>query len=137
MKYGYRDKFEKHETPVSDWSARSHRPQSNLWSPHRVPENMFAAIMETLPHENPGMTEDERDSDWQLFQQKLDSAGLTVREQIVLDSMVFGGMSLTQTAAHLARCEGRNKTVSKTEVARIRDRAYSKLRLVFQRKDAK
>lgn len=131
MKYGYLDKFEKHETPVGQWSARAHEKQAGLYDAHRVYDNEYAALMETLPHETPNMSADEREADWLVFQQKLESANLTERETIIIDAIVYGGQSLTQAAAHLARCEGRNKTVSKTEVARIRDRAIRKLRTVF------
>lgn len=135
MKYGHQDKFEKHETPVGGWSAMAHEKQSGLYDAHRIPENEFAGLMETLPHQFPPMSEMEREADWLLFQQKMDSAGLTVREQIVVDAIVFGGHSLTQAADHLARCEGRGKSVSKTEVARVRDRGYAKLRAVFKEEE--
>ena len=132
MRFGYLDKFEKHETPVGEWSTRAHVPQHGIYRTHRQPVNDFQALMETVPYQSEPMTEEERESDWSGFQQKLDAAGLTERESIVLDSIVFGGMSLTQAGDHLARCEGKNRAVSKTEIARIRDRAFEKLRTVFK-----
>jgi len=132
VKYGYQDKFEKHETPVGQWSARAHEPKENLYATHRQPEDEYAALMETLPHQQPPMSADEREADWFLFQQKIESAGLTSRETIIIDAIVYAGMSLTQAADHLARCEGTNHPVSKTEIARIRDRGLVKLRKVFK-----
>lgn len=131
MRYGYLDKFEKHETPVGEWSAKAHRKQAGPYDTHRVHDNQYSALMETLPHETPPMSGDEREADWLLFEQKVVAANLSERETIIFDAIVYGGQSLTEAADHLARCEGKNKAVSKTEVARIRDRAINKLRAVF------
>lgn len=102
------------------------------YADHHVPENEYQALMEAAPLAPIQMTEGEREADWLLFQEKLDAAHLSEREQVVLDSVVFGGMTLTDTADLLARMEGKNEAMSKTSIARIRDRAFSKLRKVFE-----
>ena len=88
--------------------------------------------MEAAPLQDVPMTEQEREQDWAGFQQKLDEANLTEREEIVISCVVLGGMSLAQTARIIGEVEGK-KPPSKMSVMRIRDRAYSKLRSVFER----
>lgn len=87
--------------------------------------------MECLPHESPEMTEQEREQDWDGFQQKLDRAGLSERELLVLDCTVLGGMSLSRAAIIVAQYEGTMKVPSKMTIKRCRDRAVEKLREAF------
>ena len=103
-----------------------------LYGPHLVPENEYQALMECDFGEDPKMSATEREADWALFQQKLESAGLTEREMIVVDCVVFGQMSLSKAGEVLARSEGTNKPYSRQHIYRIRNSAYAKLRAVFE-----
>lgn len=136
MKFGYLDKFERHETPVGEYhphiQGRKHQPYSD----HRVPVNMYQALMEAAPYDDVPMTEQEREQDWEGFQQKLESANLTAREQLTFDCIAFGGMSLSKVAAVIAATEGLNRAPSKMQVSRYRDRAYDKLRTAFTQKES-
>jgi len=135
MKFGYLDKFERHETPVGEYhptvQGRRHQPYSD----HRVPVNEYQALMEAAPCDDIVMTEQEREQDWEGFQQKLDAANLTTREQLTFDCIAFGGMSLSRTATVIAQVEHLSRAPSKMQVSRYRDRAYEKLRAVFTQKE--
>lgn len=87
--------------------------------------------MEVSVGETEPMDETEREADWLGLQHLVDLAGLSEREQIVIDCIVFGGMSLTETADYVARAESTNRPLSKMHIARIRDAALQKLRHMF------
>lgn len=131
MKFGTISKQDRFETPVADYHPVVHGRDRQLWSPHRPPVNEYQALMECLPHESPEMTEQEREQDWDGFQQKLDRAGLSERELLVLDCTVLGGMSLSRAAIIVAQYEGTMKVPSKMTIKRCRDRAVEKLREAF------
>lgn len=132
MKFGYRDKVDRAEIPYSPGDAPGfHDPSRRMYRQHHVPDNDYQALMETIPGADVPMTAQEREADWLLFQEKLEAAGLTERERIVVDCVVMGGMSLSQTAIVVAQAEGLNKAPAKMVVARCRDRALEKIRNVF------
>lgn len=131
MKFGYLDKFDRHETPVGEYHPVVQGRRHQLYAPHRVPYNEYQALMETPPYGETEMTEQEREADWESFRQKLLAAGLTDREQITVDCIVFGGMSLTKTAAVIGAVE-QGKPPSKMQVSRYRDRGFDKLRNTFK-----
>lgn len=135
MKWGYQAKWDRKETPIGDFLPSLQDPKRRMYREHRVPENMYQAMMETLPLEEIPMDEQEREADWEGFQQKLDRAGLTERERLVMECIVFGGMSLARTAVVVAQVEGLSKAPAKMMVSRWRDRAYHKLRLVFNERN--
>lgn len=135
MKFGQVDKFYRHETPIGEYHHGAEKPKAQLYKPHHVPENEYEALMVTLPGDHPEMSETEREQDWEMFQHKISKAGLTERETVVVNCMVFGGMSLSQTAIVIAQAEGLSKAPPKMSVSRWRDRAYQKLRNVFQEND--
>ncbi len=136
MRYGPKDTFNRHEYPslireILPPGVAGTFP-TQLWGEHRPPVNEYQALMEEVPlMGGTVMTEQEREADWLLFQQKLETAGLDEREQLVVDCIVFGGMSLVETAQYLARHQGRNVPLSKMSISRIRDAAFVKLREVF------
>lgn len=136
--YGaYKDSFDRNEYPsiIREMTVTKHSRHSapaQMYSAHKAPLNEFEALMEELPLVTvTRLTEAEREAEWLVFQQKLDGAGLDDRERLVVDCIVFGGMSLVETAQFLARDQGRNKPLSKMQISRIRDAAYAKLRGVF------
>lgn len=132
MKFGYRDKHDRNEIPFSPTeSASFHDVTKHPWTPHRLPENEYQALMEAPPGTDIPMTEVEREADWELFQQKLDAAGLTEREWIVVNCVVFAGMSLSKTAIVVAQAEGLNKAPAKMMISRTRDKAIEKIRNTF------
>ena len=134
MKFGYKDSYDRNETQFSDFHENI-STIAELWKPHHVPINDYQALMETKPGEHPAMTEQEREADWAIFQQKIEQAALTERETIVINCIVFGGMSLAQTGIVLAQAEGRNKAFDKMTVSRNRDSGYRKLREAFEEPD--
>lgn len=131
MKYGYLDKFERHERTVGAFHTHLHTPDRQLYTTHRAPENEYQALMETLPGEDTPMTVEEREADWAIFQARIEQAGLTDRETLVVNCIVYGGMSLTQCATVVAQAEGRNKVPDKMSISRCRDKAFAKLRAEF------
>lgn len=135
MKFGYLDKFDRHETPVGQYhptvQGRKHQPYAD----HRPPVNEYQALMEAAPFDDVPMTEQEREQDWQGFYQKLEAANLSSREWLVFDCVAIGGMSLSKTALMIAEAEGLLKPPSKMQVSRYRDRAIEKLRNVFTQKE--
>lgn len=135
MKFGYQSKFDRMEKSVGDFHPNTHRRDKQLYSPHRPPENEFQALMESMPLTDVPMTEREREADWMLFEDKIEQAGLTEREALVMHCVVFGGMSLTQAAVIVAQAEGLSKAPPKMTIARVRDRAFNKLRIVFGKDD--
>ena len=98
------------------------------WDVHRAPANPYEALMSARVGEDPDDDQETLEARWAQFQMKLDQAGLTERERVVVDSMVFGGRSLSETADLLAISQSRGKAMTKTTIARIRDSAYAKLR---------
>jgi DNA-directed RNA polymerase specialized sigma subunit len=133
MKFGYRDSYDRNETQVGDF----HDNISNrrLWQEHRIPYNQYEAMMTTIPGQTEQMSEEEREQDWTIFQQKIESANLTERETIVVNCIVYGGMSLSQAATVVAQAEGSNKPPAKMVISRCRDKAFRKLRNVFTQPD--
>ena len=131
MKFGYLDKFERHERAVGAFHTHLHAPDKQLYTPHRAPENDYQALMETLPGGDVPMTAEEREADWAIFQERIQRAGLTERETLVVNCIVYGGMSLTQCATVVAQAEGRSRAPDKMSISRARDRAYAKLRTEF------
>lgn len=132
MKFGYRDKHDRNEIPYSpNESASFHDVNRNPWRSHKVPVNEYQALMETVPGQDIPMTEAEREADWEGFQQKLVAANLTDREWLVINCIVFGGMSLARTATIVAQAEGLSKAPAKMLVSRTRDKALQKLRDTF------
>lgn len=127
MKFGYLDKYERNETPVGDYHPNVHGRSHQPYAPHRQPANEYQALMECLPNEMPEMTEQEREADWNTFQERMQTANLTERELLVANCIVFGGMSLYQTAIIVAQSEGLSVAPAKMTVARCRDKAYAKL----------
>lgn len=130
VKFGYKDSYDRQEVQFAEFHENV-SSIAELWKQHQVPVNEYQALMETLPHEHPPMTEQERESDWELFNQKIVAANLTERETIVINCLVFGGMSLSQTGTVLAQAEGRNKAFDKMTVSRCRDSGYRKLQAAF------
>ena len=102
-----------------------------LYGPHHVPENIYQAMMEADFGEEPKMSADEREADWLLFETRIANAGLTDRERLVVDCVVFGQMSLAETGQYVARAEGVNKAFSKQRVHHLRNKAFEKLRKAF------
>jgi hypothetical protein len=102
-----------------------------LYGPHKVPENMYQAMMEADFGQEPSMSSDEREADWLLFETRINAAGLTEREALVIDCVIFGQMTLAETGQYLARAEGVNKAFSRQRVHNIRNRAFDKLRKAF------
>lgn len=135
MKFGYQSKFDRMETSVGDFHQGVHQKNRQLYAPHRPPENEFQALMEAMPLDDVPMTEQEREADWLLFEDKIQAAGLTEREALVVHCVVFGGMSLTQAAIVVAQAEGLSKAPPKMTISRVRDRAFVKLRNVFGKDD--
>lgn len=137
----YENKQDRYEWPAGNqYTAPSEDGPSltdhtTLWQPHNTPINEYQALMEAPPGGYGVMDEEAREQDWGLFQQKLDRAGLTDRESVVVDSIVFGGRSLFETGIILAQTMGRSKTYSKTTIRRIRDVALAKLRKAFSHDD--
>lgn len=131
MKFGYLDKFERHERAVGAFHTHLHTPDKQLYTPHRAPENDYQALMETLPGEDAPMTAEEREADWAIFQERILRAGLTERETLVVNCIVYGGMSLTQCATVVAQAEGRSRSPDKMSISRCRDKAFAKLRTEF------
>lgn len=134
MKFGYKDSYDRQETQFAEFHENI-SSIAELWKQHQVPVNEYQALMGTLPGEHPPMTEQEREADWAIFQEKIELAGLTEREEIVVNCIVFGGMSLSETGTILAQAEGRNKAFDKMTVSRNRDSAYRKLREAFTQPD--
>ena len=134
VKFGYKDSYDRQETQFSEFHENV-SSIAELWKQHHVPVNEYQAMMETLPGEHAPMTEQEREADWEMFAEKIEEAGLTEREQIVINCLVFGGMSLSETGIVLAQAEGRNKAFDKMTVSRNRDSGYRKLRQVFEEPD--
>jgi hypothetical protein len=132
MKYGYLDKFERHERTVGEFHTQLHDRERQLYKTHRQPENVYQALMETLPGEDVPMTDEEREQDWELFSQRVQNAGLTERETLVVNCIVYGGRSLTQTATIVAQAEGLSRAPDKMSMSRCRDRAFIKLRKAFE-----
>lgn len=93
--------------------------------------NEYQAVMEADFLEEPKLSEAEAEDAWMVLQDKIDMAGLTEDERIVVDCVVFGGMSLAETGNYLARSHGVNVAVYKQKVHRIREKAFVKLRGVF------
>lgn len=102
-----------------------------MYDAHRVPANEYQALMEADAHHDPAQTEEEAEAAWLFLQERIDSCGLTDKERVVVDCVVFGGMSLAETGDYLAREVGQNKSFSKQHVWRLRNSAYEKLRSVF------
>ncbi|MFO0417804.1 MAG: hypothetical protein ACK53T_00235 [Planctomycetota bacterium] len=103
-----------------------------LYDTHHLPMNPYQALMEADCLEEPVLDQETAALLWEAFQEKIDGCGLTDRERVVVDCIVWGGMSLSQTGEYVARHEGVNKAFSKQHIQRIRDKAYEKLRAVFQ-----
>jgi DNA-binding CsgD family transcriptional regulator len=135
VKFGHLSKQDRFEVSVKEFHPNVHDASHQLWAHHRPPETEYQAMMEAMPHEPVPMTAVERELDWKLFWQKVRAANLTARERIVVDCIIYGGMSLFQTAIVVAQAEGRNKALSKMTVMRCRDKAYSKIRAVFEQED--
>lgn len=104
----------------------------SLYGAHHTPETELEAMMEAVPLQDVPMSAEERESDWSEFQVKLDGAGLTDMERIVVNAMIFGGRSATETGLILAQAKGRNRVYSKTHVQRLQAAGYAKLRKAFQ-----
>jgi DNA-directed RNA polymerase specialized sigma24 family protein len=98
------------------------------WDVHRAPSNEYEALMNCGVGQEPDESQEELEGKWAKFQVKLDTAGLTERERVVIDSMIFGGRSLSETADLLAISQGTNHPFTKTTIARIRDSGFAKLR---------
>lgn len=134
MAYPYRERF-KHD--AHEWAAGlgyqegtgpslvENRP---LYGPHLVPENMYEALMTADFGQEPAMSSDEREADWLLFETKIKNAGLSDKEAIVVDCVVFGQMSLSDAGDYLARAEGRNKSYTRQHIHHLRNKAFAKLR---------
>ncbi len=139
----YENKQDRYEWPAGNRYSSDHSnlgepslvDKSTLWQVHNVPINEYQALMEAPPGEYGVMSERERESDWLLFQEKIDRAGLSNMERIVVDATVFGGLSLYQVGIVLARSLGRNRQYSKTHTRRLRDSGMAKLRKVFTEHD--
>ena len=106
-----------------------------LYGPHHVPENQYQAMMEADFGQEPAMSADEREADWLLFQSKIEAAGLTEKEAVVVDCVVFGQMSLSQAGEFLARHVGRNKSYTRPYIHHLRNQAFEKLRKAFTHDD--
>lgn len=129
MLYGPKDTFTRHEWPSL---IREITVPQQMHGAHKAPINEYEALMEELPLVTvTRLTEAEREAEWLVFQEKLDAAGLDERERLVVDCIVFGGMSLVETAQFLARDQNKNRALSKMQISRIRDAAFTKLREVF------
>lgn len=136
MKFGYRDKYDRNEIPYSPTDTAGFQdPSKRLWRQHQIPDNEYQALMEAAPGADIPMTAEEREADWLVFQQKLENAELTEREWIVLNCVVFAGMSLSRTATIVAQAEGLGKAPAKMVIARCRDRALEKVRVSFDQPD--
>lgn len=135
MKWGYQAKWDRKETPIGEFLPSLQDPKRRMYHQHRPPENDYQAMMEALPLADIPMTAEEHEADWEGFSQKLDKAGMTARERLVMECIVFGGMSLARTAIIIAQVEGLSKPPAKMMVSRWRDRAYKKLRIVFEERD--
>lgn len=135
MKWGYQAKWDRKETPIGDFLPSLQDPKRRMYREHRPPENEFQAMMEALPLDDVPMSAKEREADWLLFEHKLDKAGLTPRERLVMDCIVFGGLSLSRTATVIAQAEGLSKAPAKMQVSRWRDRAFEKLRIIFSERN--
>jgi hypothetical protein len=139
MAYPYR---ERHKHDAHEWSAglgfvdnpdRGPRGPSivdnrPLYGPHNVPDNQYQALMECDFGEDPKMSSDEREADWLLFETKIANAGLSCKEAVVVDCVVFGQMSLSDAGDYLARAEGRNKSYTRQHIHYLRNKAFAKLR---------
>lgn len=106
-----------------------------LYGPHHVPENVYQAMMEADFGQEPKMSQDEREADWLLFETRINNAGLTDRERMVVDCIVFGQMSLAETGEYIARAEGVNVAFRKQRVFDLRNKAFEKLRKAFTEND--
>lgn len=133
MKFGYRDSYDRNEIQVGDF--HDNISDRRLWREHRIPYNQYEAMMITMPGEAEQMSEEEREQDWTIFQQKIEAANLTDRETVVVNCIVYGGMSLSQTAIVVAQAEGLSKAPAKMVISRCRDKAFDKLRNIFSQPD--
>jgi len=134
MRFGYVDKQDRAERPVGlafQMDGPSLADDSTLYDAHRLPRNEYQALMEADFLEEPEMDEATAEAMWLAFSDKVHSAGLTDRELLVVECIVWGGMSLATTGQYLARELGQNRAVPKQSVQRIRDKAFDKLRGVF------
>ena len=136
MKFGYLDKFDRNEFAVSDFHPQLHNLNRQIYGPHRLPENEYQAMMEAMPHEDYLMTAEEREQDWNIFEQKIVDAKLTAREELVVNCIVYGGMSLAKTAIIVAQAEGLSKAPDKMSISRCRDKAFDKLREALRKDDS-
>lgn len=132
MRFGYQSKTDRNEVAVSDFHPMVHDDTHQLYSAHRPPMNEYQALMEAPHGVEPEKSETELEAEWQHVENQIRKANLTEREIIVLNCMVYGGMSLSKTAIVVAQAEGLNVAPAKMTIARCRDRAINKLRKVFK-----
>lgn len=99
-----------------------------LWDAHKIPENEYQALMECDFGQEPEESLAEREAKWALFQQRIDAAGLTEKELLVVECVVFGETSLAEAGEYMARHYGINKGYSKQYIHRLRNSAFAKLR---------
>lgn len=83
-----------------------------------IPHNEYQAAMEALPHEEPVLSTEERLPLREALEEGL--AELNERERYVIERLYHEQLSLRDAGAHLS--------LSKTQVARVRDQALEKLK---------
>lgn len=124
----------RHERPMGlgfSMTGPSMVDDRGLWDAHKVPDNEYQALMECDFGCEPEMSRAEREARWDLFQERIDAAGLTEKEMLVVECVVFGEASLAEAGAYMARHFGINRAYSKQYIHRLRNSAFAKLRVTM------
>lgn len=103
---------------------------ATLWDDHRPPATDIEALMQPGAERVSQETLGER---WDDIQVKITAAGLTEKENAVIEYVVFGSMSLADAGRWLGlQFRENGKPYTKTMVSKLRDSALSKLKEVFE-----
>lgn len=107
----------------SERQTYAHDPISSAFlfdQAQRVPSNAFEALMEAAPGDEPVESWDEKQERLEPLRDALESGLLTDRQVWVIEALYWRRIGLRSVAAELS--------LSKTQVARIRDAALVVLR---------
>lgn len=107
----------------SERQTYAHDPQESAYlfdGAHRTPNNAFEALMEAAPGDDPVESWDEKQERLEPLRDALEGGILTAREVWVIEALFWRRLGLRSVAAELS--------LSKTQVARIRDAALDQLR---------
>jgi RNA polymerase sigma factor (sigma-70 family) len=109
-------------TFVDDETMFQQRNGSTVAHSETRPATALAALMECAPGQDPDLSLEELSPLRDILADAVD--GLSERDRWIVDSLVTARLSLRQVAEQLS--------LSKTQVARLRDEALAKLRLALQ-----